>query len=32
LNQFPNVKAFVPKGDMSNLSSLISQLELDQTA
>ena len=32
LNQFPNVKAFVPKGDMSNLSSLINQLELDKTA
>ena len=32
LSQFPNVKAFVPKGDMSNLSSLINQLELDKTA
>ena len=31
LDQFDNVKGFVPKGDMSNLTSFISKLNLDQT-
>lgn len=32
LDQFDNVKGFVPKGDMSNLTTFISKLNLDQTA
>ena len=31
LDQFDNVKGFVPKGDMSNLTSFISKLNLEQT-
>ena len=31
LDQFDNVKGFVPKGDMSNLTSFISKLNLDKT-
>ena len=31
LDQFHNVKGFVPKGDMSNLTSFISKLNLEQT-
>jgi hypothetical protein len=31
LDQFDNVKGFVPKGDMSNLTSFISKLNVDQT-
>ena len=32
LDQFDNVKGFVPKGDMSNLTSFISKLNLEQTS